>query len=244
MRIAPFLGAIRPRPPGRPRMGRARFFPAPAQAAALAFIALGLLSTHRLQACYSGLILIPTTDVTGAYTFALDLQYESSGSAFRTEGLLVNTEFGVGDRIEVGVDFDLHRDAEHRVLLNGKWTFLRSETHRLAAAVGFANMDPRFHPFPYLVLSKDFGLLRVHAGVQHEDEGNHNNAFVGVDRIFESGWQIMADHSQGDSNFTSVGAGRAGKAWGLYLGAQWPNAGGPGRAVVHLTWTTPLRKTG
>lgn len=206
-----------------------------------ALLAAALLLSMPAAACYSGLLIIPTADVTCPWTFSLDLQYEGSRSAFYTDALVLNTEFGLGEHIEVGVDFDLHPEAEHRVLLNGKWVFLRSEKHRFGAAVGFANMDPRFETYPYLVLTKDFGPLRVHLGVQHEDH-RKNHAFVGVDRSFEGGWQIMADHTRGDHNWTSVGAGRCCQGWGLYLGAQWPNGGGAGRAVAHLTWTTPLKR--
>lgn len=60
------------------------------------------LAARAVEACYTGLIIIPTADVTGPYTWALDLQWQGSSRAFKTDQLVINTELGwIGDRWQV-----------------------------------------------------------------------------------------------------------------------------------------------
>jgi len=197
------------------------------------------------SACYSGLILIPTTDVAGAYVWVLDVQWQGYSKALYTEQVVLNTEFGLGDRFEIGIDVNATSDfADRRVRLNAKYVLFRSEQHKLELAVGTQNMSETFTPFPYVVASKDWGLLRTHAGVQRESESRRTNWFVGVDRTFDERWQVMADYTSGSENYASAGAGYVGKHWQLFLGAQWPNAGGPALAVIHVIFTGDFRRHG
>lgn len=205
----------------------------------VACMVLGLVGVlgpaQDVEACYSGLVIIPTADVAGPYTWALDMQWQGSSRAFKTDQLVLNTELGLGERVEVGIDIDATSGSvERRVLLNAKYVFFKSDRYRFAAAVGVQNMSQEFTPFPYVVATKDWGALRTHLGIQHEKDDNHNNWFVGIDRTFQQKWQIMADYTAGEQNCSSAGLGWIGDRWQVFLGAQWPNAGGAPLVVLHV----------
>lgn len=196
-----------------------------------------VLSGPDAQACYSGLIIIPTADVTGPLAWVLDIQWQGYSTAFRTDQLIVNSEWGIGDRFEMGLDVDATGGpVDHRALLNAKYVLLRSDPQHLAVAVGLQNMNRSFDSYPYLVATKDWGILRTHAGIQHE-EGNRNRWFVGVDRTVGEHWQVMADHTAGSENYSSAGIGWCGASWQVMVGGQWPDAGGSSIVVVHVVLT-------
>ena len=200
----------------------------------LAVLLLTSLAPLRVPACYSGLIIIPTTDVTGAYGWALDLQWQGYSRALRTDQLVMNSEIGIGDRFEMGIDADAtDGEVEHRVLLNAKVVLFRSEKHGFAAAAGIQNVNTKFTSIPYVTTSKAFGALRIHAGLQHEDS-SRTNWFLGLDHTLNERWQFMADYTRGKENFLSAGAAWLGRRWQVVVGAQWPNEGGRPIAVIHL----------
>ena len=201
---------------------------------ALALVSV-FLAAQAAEACYSGLIIIPTADVTGPYTWALDLQWQGSSGAFKTDQLVINTELGLGERFEVGLDIDATSGSvDRRVLFNAKYLFVKSDRHGFAVAVGIQNMTQQFTPFPYVVATKDWGVFRTHLGIQRERDDNRNNWFVGVDRTFQQKWQVMADYTAGEQNCSSAGIGWIGDRWQVFLGAQWPNAGGGPLVVLHM----------
>lgn len=200
-------------------------------------------TTQVAKACYSGLILIPTTDVAGAYTWAIDAQWQGYSAAFRTDQLMFNTEIGIGDRFEIGIDVDTTSAAtEHRFLLNAKYVMFRSERTGFTVAFGVQNVNEGFTPHPYLVATKEWEVFRTHFGVQHDRDEHRNHWFIGVDRIIGDRWQVMADYTSGSENYASAGAGWMGRRWMVVLGAQWPNAGGPAVAVIHVVLTGQLGK--
>lgn len=191
-------------------------------------------------ACYTGLILIPTTDTACAYTWVVDLQYQSYSNAFKTNALIVNTELGLGDRAEIGLDLDVTPDAnqERRVLLNAKLVVFKSERHGFSCAVGFGNMTPSFATRAYVVATEDLKVLRLHAGLQYHKNQYRTDAFVGLDRRFANGFVLMADYTNGDPNFASAGIGYVvSEKFGFSAGVQYPNAGGPTVLVFHVVWT-------
>jgi hypothetical protein len=206
-------------------------------------VAVGAGFAPQAQACYSGLILIPTTDVAGAYVWVLDIQWQGYSNAMRTDHLVFNTEAGVGDRLELGIDVDASSESNgRRVRFNAKYVVVRSQRCRFALAIGTQNMDQSFTPHPYIVATEDWGPFRTHAGLQRESVTHRTNWFVGLDRTFEDSWQVMADYTSGQENYASAGAGFMGKSWQVFVGAQWPNAGGPPVAVLHVIFTGNLKR--
>ncbi len=200
-------------------------------------------SARPSWACYSGLVLIPTADVTGPYVWALDLQWQGYSRALHTDQLIINTEFGFGERLELGVDVDATSGpVENRALFNAKYILVKRDAKGFAMAAGVQNLGERFTPVFYVVATKDWGALRTHAGIQHEHDGRRNAWFAGLDKTLGERWQIMADYTSGDQNSASAGVSWMGGGWQVLLGAQWPNAGGPPVAVVHVIFTGAFRR--
>ena len=205
--------------------------------AGFAVLAMALLQSAAL-ACYSGLVLIPTTDVTGNLQCSLDLQWQGYSRVLKTDQLVINTEVGLGDRFEAGVDVDASPGhVERRVLLNGKYVFLKNGRFGFSAALGVQNMDSRFSPHPYAVCTKAWGAFRAHLGVLREQDGRGNHGFFGADWTVAERWQFMADHTAGPGNFSSAGVVWMGQGWQILAGAQWPNGGGRPLAVIHVILT-------
>ncbi len=210
----------------------------------LAVIVAAFGPARASLACYSGLVLIPTADVTGSYIWALDLQWQGYSRALKTDQLVMNTEFGWGDRFEAGVDVDATSGfVENRALFNAKFVVLNSDAKRFAMAAGVQNVGQRFTPVFYVVATKDWGVLRTHAGVQREEDGHRNELFIGLDRSIGERWQIMADYTAGDQNAASAGVLWMAKGWQVLAGVQWPNSGGAPVAVVHVVFTGAFRRS-
>ncbi len=210
----------------------------------VAVIVAAFGSAPASWACYSGLVLIPTADGTGPYIWALVLQWQGYSRALKTDQLVINTEFGWGERFEVGVDVDATSGSvENRALLNAKYLVVNSDAKRFALAAGVQNVGQRFTPLFYVVATKDWGVDRTHAGVQHEEDGSRNELFMGLDRSIGERWQIMADYTAGDQNAASAGVLWMAEGWQVLAGVQWPNAGGAPVAVVHVVFTGACRRS-
>ena len=59
-------------------------------------------------ACCSGLLIIPTADTVGANQYDVEVQIDGDKQKYKADTYLLNTEFGFGNRVEVGADVDLH----------------------------------------------------------------------------------------------------------------------------------------
>lgn len=193
-------------------------------------------------ACYSGLTLIPTTDTVGAKQFGVEFQVDGSIPTPKADTYILNTEVGITDRIEAGVDFDLSTDADPRVLFNGKYVFLKRAGGTQALAIGVCGVGEHVKASPYLVGTQDFGFLRGHVGGIGVDGNTH--WFVGADRAMTDHLTLMADYTSGDENFSSLGASyQFTDRLGILAGAQFPNAGGETLFTVHLCLTGPVTKS-
>jgi hypothetical protein len=212
----------------------------------MAFLAVmaAVLVSPPARACFSGLVIIPTTDVTGDWMWAVDIQWQGTSRLFKTDALVVNTEVGIGERFEMGLDFDLSDGVEDRTLFNAKYVFVKKGKGGFSAALGVQNTTKDFRSSPYLVATTDWGPLRTHLGLQHTPGEDRLDPFLGVDRIVSEKWQFMADYTRGKGNFTSVGVGYMSQAWQLVAGTQWPNAGGKPVVVVHVIFIGPWSRKG
>jgi hypothetical protein len=194
------------------------------------------------QACYSGLVLIPTAETVGADQFSLDLQVDGSFPRQATDTYIINTEFGFGPRFEAGVDFDLSEEAESRTFFNAKYLLTEDREKAPALALGITNVAEGVQAVPYLVMSHDFQSLRGHLGVgRFEDK---NRWFAGMDRGIAENLTFMADYTSGAENASSVGLNyEFNDCWSVCLGAMFPNEGGESGFSFHLAWATPYRKS-
>lgn len=192
-------------------------------------------------ACYSGLTLIPTTDTVGANQYSIEFQTDGNIPTPKADTYILNTEVGITDRIEAGVDFDLSQDADPRVFFNGKYVFAKRADGTQAMAIGVCNVGEHLQASPYLVGTQDFGFARGHVGAIGV-EGN-TRWFVGADRAMTDQLTVMADYTSGDENYSSLGASyQMTERFGILAGAQFPNAGGETLFTIHLCLTGPLAK--
>ncbi|MCX7830917.1 MAG: hypothetical protein N2445_07655 [Acidobacteria bacterium] len=194
-----------------------------------------------LSACYSGLLVIPTTDFSGNGNFVLDLQWEGWADKLIEKQSILNTEFGIGDRFEFGFDFNLREtDSDHSVMFNAKILLIETKDHSFKIAAGLYNANSSFDHLPYVVASKGFGLFRTHFGLQRE-YGGTINYIVGIDKITENGFQFCVDKIRGEENYLSFGVGYSKNFFSAMLGYQWPNAGGKPEIVFHIIFTIPAK---
>ncbi len=201
----------------------------------VATIAFALLAVPAV-ACYSGLLLIPTADLVPEKTYSLEYQTDGRIPHTAADTYLINTEFGITDRFEAGVDYDLDKDADTRVLFNGKLQLLPATDILPAVAVGGCEIGDKLNGRYYLVATKDYSLARAHAGVQRVD-GN-NSWFVGADKAIDDKLAVQADYTSGDENFSSLSASYPiTDTFSVMAGTQFPNAGGDTRFSLHFILT-------
>ena len=203
--------------------------------------AIALWAGARVMACASGLTLIPSADVVPARNWSVEFQVDGTLRGGSLDTYILNTEFGLWNRFEAGVDFDLSEGAEDRVLLNAKVVLAAAKDGKWALAAGFGESgEVRFKADPYLVFVRDLGAVRLHGGALRT--GGAVRGFCGLDGPIGERFWWMVDHTVGRENESSAGG-----YWqmhpqvGLLAAAIFPNAGGPARFTVHLVLSGPFR---
>lgn len=161
--------------------------------------------TAPTYGCYSGLLVIPTTDVVAQDEYSLELQNDFQTPVNSdTTVTFVNTEFGVAKNLELGVDVDISNSADKVVLGNGKYAFSLGNHGKTQAAVGTSTMNSRFKSIPYFVTGTEVPFGRIFSGVSRSD--GKSNWFVGADHEVNSKTTVMADYTSGSESFWSVAA--------------------------------------
>ena len=192
-------------------------------------------------ACYSGLVMIPTAETVGDGQYGLEPQVDGPIHPLRAATRLVNVELGVSSRLEVGVDFDVSRDASTRAFMNAKYVLAGCAKTRGAAAIGICNAGRGLRAGPYLAMMRNCRGCRGHAGVIGVEGACR--WFVGLDRPVGAKLTLMADYTRGNENFSSVGVSYQFRDnVGLLLGAQFPNTGGQTLFTAHVVINGPYRK--
>ncbi len=185
---------------------------------------LGALLTP-VHACFSGLDFIPTTDLVSRGDYSLNLQVEGPASLLRADTRFLNTQFGLTDRWEAGVDFDLDSGADSEVFLNAKYLLSKSRDEKDAVAVGITNVAHLEKTSPYLVYTHAFQGFRGHLG-DMVISGSHH-PFVGADTPVNPRVKLMAECTQGANNFAIASVDYTlTSRMDILLGAKFPNAGG------------------
>lgn len=193
----------------------------------------GLLALLPASACFSGLIAIPTTDLVAPRDVAVYLQFDGGLPGHRVDTYIANSQFGLTDRLEAGVDYDFSSAASPRTFFNAKYLLPLGGGKGLPlVAAGVTNVAQGTQASPYLTASRDCGLARVHAGAIMLD--GTPQAFVGMDRACGR-WTVMADHITGPGNATTAGVfAQVTEHIGVLAGAEFPNGGGETRFTAQL----------
>ena len=199
------------------------------------------ITTIPARSCYSGLTIIPTADVVGASQYSLDLQSDGSLPVPRADLYLLNTEIGIGDRFETGIDFDLSEDADPRVLFNAKYVLARDAGCTRALAVGISNLAEGVKSVPYVAGTAGLQAFRLHLGMLHQE--GQDRWFAGVDRDLTEKVNLCVDYTNGDENYSSVGVGyQFTESTGISAGVLFPNGGGDTEFTLHLVIGGSYRK--
>lgn len=154
-------------------------------------------------AAYSGLTLIPTADLLGPGQVCLDYQVFGSFPMGRVHAAYVNTQFGVGNRAELGLDFDFTEDAPAEASFNAK-LLLQPPERGLGLAVGVCNVAEHLQPSSYFAATQGAGAARLHAGAIRTPE-DETQGFAGVDYGLSDRVQLCADYVAGDENGSALG---------------------------------------
>lgn len=193
-------------------------------------VTIGILlsvASSAVQACYSGLLLIPTADVLDKGEYGIEAQIDGSLSDLSSDTQILNTEFGFMNRLEAGFDFDLSKNADSTLLLNAKYLLLNENKQHPAIAVGTCNIGENQKHSPYLVLTHSFDGLRGHLGTMRIDD--RNRVFIGVDKPVNDKLTIMADYTNGSENAASLGASyQINNSFGILAGVIFPNSSSDG----------------
>jgi hypothetical protein len=172
------------------------------QIRSLLIVALALALSPAF-AGYSGLIIIPTSDIVPRGEFAVTSQVDGSMAVSTVDTYLLNTQVGITNNLEAGLDYDFSRTAERRALLNAKYRFWESSRADTALAFGVCSLDHHFEANPYLVGTHDFGMWRLHAGVLGDGDALH--PFAGVESPERDGMQLVAEVTEGPESYSAVG---------------------------------------
>jgi len=186
-------------------------------------VALMLVASPCLAA-YSGLTIIPTADVLPSGHVCVDYQaFAPTHLGAGVKAAYLNTQTGVGNRAEVGLDFDFTQDADTGALANAKLS-LRPVDSGLGLAAGVHNAGDNLRPFSYLAATKPIGeRLRLHLGAQRTPN-RENQGFAGLEySVTERVW-LWGEYLAGDENASALTLYyQCSEHWGIAVGLQYPN---------------------
>jgi hypothetical protein len=181
-----------------------------------------VLSGASALACYSGLVVIPTADIVGSGEYCMELQYDGVLAPNSADARVLNTQFGIAPGLEVGFDLDLSEDSETRVLGNAKCLLLPADGRKHAVAVGICNISHGRRNSPYALVTHHCHPLRGHFGIMCIDGANC--CFAGADHAINDRLILMADHTSGNGNCSSVGLSyQKTDRFGIMAGVLLPN---------------------
>ncbi|MHB9038817.1 MAG: hypothetical protein ACYC64_19415 [Armatimonadota bacterium] len=207
----------------------------------LAFACLGIVvaACSSITAEPTTLNLIPIVDTQPAGTVSLDFYnatvWSSTGSAPIS---LVATEYGIGNKFEMG--FDPVLSSGSTVLINGKFRFFDETRLRPAAAIGVQNTGPNLSSQPYIVACKTFTSARLHFGVIG-DEGTAR-AMLGVSRQYGELFTLQSDYMSGSGNWFTLGfVLGGGTGWSLNVAGLVGNSNSSGSGyLIDVKWSGKL----
>ncbi len=190
--------------------------------------------------CYSGLLVIPTATTVGDKQYSAELQIDGVVQGMAAQTTLLNNQFGIGDRIELGLDFDLEGGSS-TIIGNGK--LVAHQSGNFAAAVGVASLARQIRPTPFVVGSLGLGATHVHLGAMRIE--GCNRCIAGLE--YQLGkLTLMGDYTSGSDGVSSFGFNyQVSESFGVMAGALFPcNCEEDTGFTVHLVWCTHLHGRG
>ncbi|MEN6356694.1 MAG: hypothetical protein ABFD83_06365 [Armatimonadota bacterium] len=166
----------------------------------------------------TGLNLIPTAD-TLPYG-ETSLGFSTTATRPRMDGAtkesLFETEFGIGEHFEFGVDRAVGANAA--TLVNGKYRLYDESRLTPAVAVGMQNIATNTGSMPFIAACKTLSVARVHFGTIKT--GGTFRAMLGIEKYLSRLVTIQSDYMSGAGNWTTIGM-VIGVPSGWNLNAAW-----------------------
>lgn len=183
-----------------------------------------LLTTTQAFGAYSGLLVIPTADVLPPGHVCVDYQaYSPTTVGDSLEAAYLNTQMGVGNRAEAGLDFDFSSEPASGLILNGKFAVRPVDTG-LGLAVGSYNIGDQLQPAIYIAATRPISeRFRLHCGAQRTP-ADDTQGFAGVEVSLTDKLWLWLEHLAGEENASAFTAYyQLTDHWGIALGYQRAN---------------------
>ena len=193
------------------------------------------------RACYSGLALIPTAETVGSNQYSVTLQTDGTFDKLKADTYIVNTQFGIGDRFEAGLDYDASAGIDTRLFWNAKYILTNFNKDAAAFAIGYTGIAKNQKSAPYITLTNDFKAIRGHIGFIKSDD--KYRLFIGADKELSDKFCLMADYTYGDENLSSVALNyQMNDTISCLVGAQFPNEGGDSLFTFQIAFGGSYKK--
>jgi hypothetical protein len=180
-------------------------------------------------ACPTSLNLMPTADLLEAGTLRLGLEKDGYPRAFGPEcESYFQFQAGLTPRLAAGLDL-YHYDGQTKPAVNAKY-LLAQEGRYPQVALGVSDVCRAIKPFWYVVLSRDVGAARLHAGAARV-EGTQC-ALLGAEFELRSHLSLLADWRSGPEGYATAGIWWEQGALQLGIAVGFPNATGEDRLVL------------
>lgn len=186
--------------------------------------------------CYSGLLVIPTASTVGGNQYSAELQIDGVVQGLASQTTLLNNQFGIGNRVELGLDVNME-GGRSSLIGNGK--LVAYESGEFAAALGVASLANGIRPTPYAVGSLGLGATHVHLGAMRIE--GCDRCIAGLEHRLGR-LTLMADYTSGSDGVSSLGFNyQVSERFGVMAGALFPcDCKEDTGFTVHLVWCTHL----
>lgn len=164
---------------------------------ALALLAAGVPAS----AAPNGLTQIPIAKVFGDGVLSLSAEREVESSQTTT----YTTQYGIGNRYEVGLDYQASPPGEETVLSNFKYLIAHRPGRLPDIAFGVTNVATGQQAIPYVVATTQPKALGLSLGLIRPAGGNAYDGMAGVSYNVTPAVQIVADDIGGRDNYATIG---------------------------------------
>jgi len=205
----------------------------------LAAVLVVLLSLPA-WACPTSLNLMPTADLLEPGTLRLGLEKDGYPRILGAEcESYLQFQAGLTPRLEAGLDL-YHYDGQTKPAVNAKY-LLAQEGRYPQVALGVSDVCQAIKPFWYIVLARDVGPARLHAGAARAE--STQCAILGAEFEWRSHLSLVADWRSGPEGYATAGIWWERGALELGIAVGLANASGEDRLVMlNLSRTLSLAR--
>lgn len=147
--------------------------------------------------------IVPTADILKSNVLRVSYEADGHDQPYCDDYTAYTfTEYGVGDKAELGIDFyDINGSNKSR--LNGKYLLFGEKDNHPAVAVGAMNIGDNCKTRFYMVGTKSVNKYRFHLGA--DTSGNEDAMMMGMEYSLNNTLTLMADYKSGIGNYHTLG---------------------------------------